>query len=423
MLKISTLEEFNKKRKRKRDASLCLAVQKIIDAVICRGDEALREFSLEYDNVALDTFRMPLSEIRESHSLSPELKQALEKSAGRLEAFARFQLSEFLPFSFRETETAQGVFAGEHILPVRRAGIYVPGGRFPLFSSLLMGVVPARVAGVEEIAVFTPPGSDGKPHPIILSTAALLGIDEVYALGGAHAIAAMAYGTESVAKVDMIAGPGNAWVTEAKRQVFGDVGVDLVAGPSEILVVADDTCDASLVAADLFAQAEHDTQAVPLLTVYDEKVRKKVIKETIALLKTFPETETARLSFEENSICFLAESIDEASSIANVLAPEHLQLHVKDPSLYKGILKNYGSLFAGKGAAEVLGDYVSGLNHTLPTGGTARFLNGLNVWTFLKRQTTLRTEKSCDVSLYQEARIMAEGEGLVGHGHSAIKRK
>ncbi|HOO60637.1 MAG TPA: histidinol dehydrogenase [Candidatus Mcinerneyibacteriales bacterium] len=422
MIKKMNVTEFLQKRKADRQESIRRDVEEIIKGVIRGGDEALRDYSLKFDLTEIHDFRVAREVMEKVPSLPEKLKRSLLESYARLEDFARFQLGEARPFSFREKETAPGLRAGERIVPVRRAGVYVPGGRFPLFSSLLMGVAPARVAGVKEIALFTPPGKDGKPHPVILAAAALLGIEEVYALGGAQAIAAMAYGTESIPKVDIIAGPGNSWVTEAKRQVFGDVGIDLVAGPSEILVIADDSCDPALVAADLYAQAEHDTHAMPLLAVFGEEARERILKEVQVLLDTIPDAETARISFTEKSACFLVSTFEEAATLADSLAPEHLQLHVEEPGRYLDVLSNYGSLFAGAKSAEVLGDYVSGLNHTLPTGGTARFQNGLNVWTFLKRQTVLQADERCDSRIYAAAQIMAEAEGLKGHARSADSR-
>jgi len=422
MFTVTTLQEFSRKRKTTRQESIRRDVEEIIRDVIRRGDDALRGYSLKFDHAEIQDFRVSEKDFRQAPPLSGDLKRILAESYARLEEFARFQLGETAPLTFREKETAPGLRAGERIVPVRRAGIYVPGGRFPLVSSLLMGVAPARAAGVSEIALFTPPGRDGKPHPVILAAAALLDLKEVYALGGAQAVAAMAYGTESIPGVDLIAGPGNAWVTEAKRQVFGDVGIDLVAGPSEILVIADEACDPALVAADLYAQAEHDTRAMPLLAVFREETREKILGEVQKLLETMPDDGTARTAFAEKSACFLVSAVEEATVLADSLAPEHLQLHVADPGRYQDVLSNYGTLFTGAKSAEVLGDYVSGLNHTLPTGGTARFQNGLNVWTFLKRQTVLRADEACDPSLYDAARTMAEAEGLAGHALSAERR-
>ena len=422
MFKIMTEQEFSLKRKKERQENIRMDVQEIIKNVVERGDEALRGYSLKFDHVELQGFRVSTEDVRKASPFPEELKTILAESYARLEEFARFQLGEIRPPAFREKETARGLLAGERVVPVRRAGIYVPGGRFPLFSSLLMGVAPARVAGVSEIALFTPPGKNGKPHPVILSAASLMGIEEIYALGGAQAVAAMAYGTESIPKVDLIAGPGNAWVTEAKRQVFGDVGIDLVAGPSEILVIADESCDPVLAAADLYAQAEHDIHAMPILAVFREEIREGILREVETLLETMPDAGTAHASLTGNSVCFLVSTFEEATALADSLAPEHLQLHVTEPARYLAALSNYGSLFAGSESAEVLGDYVSGLNHTLPTGGTARFQNGLNVWTYLKRQTVLRADERCDPGIYAAARVMAEAEGLKGHACSAERR-
>ena len=307
-------------------------------------------------------------------------------------------------------------------MPVERTGVYVPGGRYPLFSSLLMGVIPAKTAGVREIAVFSPPYKDGLPHPSVLAAANLAGVDEVYALGGAQAIAAMAYGTKTIKKVDVIVGPGNRWVTEAKRQIFGTTGIDMTAGPSEILVIADKSCDAELAAAYIYAQAEHDSEAVPVLAAFDRKTVDAVSKKTRELCIRFDKTGTATQSLERNSAGLIFKTRDEAVEFADRMAPEHLQLHVDEPDWYRKRLSHYGSLFCGSGTAEVLGDYVSGLNHTLPTGGTARFTNGMNIWTFLKRETVLRDDGCVDQSLYADACALAEVEGLDGHSHSAKMR-
>jgi histidinol dehydrogenase len=347
------------------------------------------------------------------------LRAALDAAAANLERFARRQRADCRDFRL---DVAPGVTAGQRLLPIERAGIYVPGGRHPLVSSLLMAAVPARVAGVPRIVVCSPPRRDGRVAPAVLAAAAILGLDEVYALGGAQAVAAMAYGGGGVPAVDKIVGPGNLYVTLAKREVFGRVGIDLPAGPSEIAILADASARPGWVAADLLAQAEHDPLAVPLLLTTSRKLAAAVDAQLERDLRRLPTAAAARRSLEDNGAILLAPDLARAVAFLNRLAPEHLELQVADPQRWAGRCTAFGSLFIGALAAEALGDYSSGLNHVLPTAGAARYCGGLSVRDFLRFATTLRVDERGLRRIAPAARALAQAEGLAGHDLSLARR-
>ena len=315
-----------------------------------------------------------------------------------------------------------GVVMGQKVIPIRSVGLYVPGGTAAYPSSVLMNCIPAKIAGCEEIVMVTPPSADGKVNPVILAAAKIAGVDRVFKVGGAQAVAALAYGTESVPKVDKIVGPGNAFVAEAKRQVFGMVAIDMIAGPSEIMVVADGSCDADVVATDLLSQAEHDRLASAVLVTDSEKLAKDVSESLERIIPTLSRCEIARASIDNNGKIIIVEDLEVAIDVANRIAPEHLEICVDNPFDYLGKIKNAGSIFMGKSCPEALGDYFAGPNHTLPTSGTAKFSSPLSVDDFVKKSqftyyTAEALSKICDDVAY-----FAKKEGLTAHAASAVVR-
>jgi histidinol dehydrogenase len=352
--------------------------------------------------------------------MDKDLLVHLKKAADRIESFARKQLESFRSF---EVEIEPGVLTGQKIIPIERVGCYVPGGMYPLVSSVLMSAIPARVAGVKDVALFSPPSKAGKISSSILAAAEIAGVEEVYAIGGAQAVAAMALGTESIKPVCKVVGPGNIYVNAAKKLVYGEVGVDFIAGPTEILIIADECANPSFVAADLIAQAEHDVQARPILLTDSTDLADAVDEEIKKQLISLQTSETACHSLRENGVIILFEKVEEAVEITNRRAPEHCQLCVKNPELYEEQLMNYGSLFVGDLAAETLGDYSSGLNHILPTNGAARYTGGLSVKDFLKFQTYLKVDQKGFEHIAPAAVTMARAEGLHGHEQAIRARE
>jgi histidinol dehydrogenase len=391
-------------------------IENIIRNVRENGDRALLDLTRTYDGVDLNSVETNLCLEKEtSMRIAPELDTAIQEACGRIHKMAELQRSMFQD---REWEIEPGVRAGQKIIPVQKAGIYVPGGRYPLISSLLMGCVPAQVAGVEEIVVCTPPGPEGKLHPALLRAAETAGVDRIFRVGGAQAIAGMAYGTESIPAVDFIAGPGNIYVNIAKKMVCGQVGIDFIAGPTEILVIADAEAEPEWIAADLIAQAEHDENARPVMLTNSPELALKVKAEVLRLLNGRKTKETAAKALKKNGCILLTGSIEKAVTAANQMAPEHLQLNVREPEKWMDKCKNYGTLFLGGYACEVLGDYSSGLNHVLPTNRAARYSGGLSVRNFLKIQTVLKLDEEGFRNISRAALHLAEAEGLDGHAFS-----
>jgi histidinol dehydrogenase len=392
------------------------SVQEIISAVRRQGDQAIREYTSKFDNVALEQFKISASEIERAYDqLDKKQVNSLEFAAENIRRFAVKQKEKLIDFKY---EIRPGVFAGQRVIPIERVGVYTPGGRYPLPSTVLMCCIPAQVAGVKEIVVCSPPTYNGSIHPAILVAADICGVVEIYRIGGVQSIAAMAYGTESIKKVDKIVGPGNQYVTAAKKQVFGTVGIDFIAGPTELLVIADESANPAFIAADLIGQAEHDIHAIPILITTSQHLANRVIQETELQLAHLKTAEVARQSLNNNGTIIIVDSIDEAFKIANKKAPEHLELQLKNPEKYLNRLWNYGSLFIGSYSAEALGDYSSGLNHTLPTNSCARYTGGLSVKDFLKFQTTLRVSEQGLSSIGSQAMHLGEMEGLQGHARS-----
>jgi histidinol dehydrogenase len=372
-------------------------------------------------------------EAQEEMRLSdPQLYSAIELSASHIKRFCLKQREQFSDFEY---EMEKGLITGQRVIPVQSAAAYIPGGRFPLFSSVMMCLLPAFCAGVEEVFLASPPLEDGFPDRKILAAAAITaeiaaGKLRVFAIGGAQAIAALALGTESIPSSDVVVGPGNKYVAAAKRFLFGEVGIDLIAGPSDVLIVSDSSAsediskNAELIAADMIAQAEHDPDARARALVPSMELAEKIAEAVEVQLARLPTAETARSSLEPGGLIIVYGEKKEAIGIANTIAPEHLELHVTDPENWIPKLKNYGSLFQGALSAEVMGDYSAGINHTLPTSGSACFTGGLSVRHFLKTVTTLRcTQDEGFEKTRQAAEVLANAEGLAGHAYSATLRK
>ena len=394
------------------------AVRGIIDMVRNSGDKALFECTERFDGCRLDSLRVTEEEMAEAESLVDEdMKRILRRAAEEIRAYHSRQVR-----TGYMTAEENGVILGQRILPLDRVGIYVPGGRAAYPSTVLMDTIPAKLAGVYGIAMVTPPGRDGKIAPVILVAAAIAGVDEIYKIGGAQAVAALAYGTETIKKVDKIVGPGNAFVAEAKRQVYGRVGIDMVAGPSEILVIADGDAVPRHIAADLLSQAEHDKNASAVLLTDSETLAVSVAKEVEVQLSALPREEIARASWENNGKIIVTDTIADAIAISNELAPEHLELAVRDPFGLLSSVKNAGSVFLGGDCPEALGDYMAGPNHTLPTGGSARFSSALSVDDFVKKmQYTYYTREALSDKADDIVKF-AESEGLSGHARSVSVR-
>ena len=396
------------------------SVNDIIKDVQKNGDDAVKDFTERFDGVNLTSLKVHIDEVKNSLAGLPEDQlSTLKTAAENIKKFAEKQKEQFQDFEF---EIQPGVFTGQKIVPIKRIGVYAPGGSYPLPSTVLMCAIPAQVAGVEEIMLCSPPTTNGSIHPAIMEAADICGIKEIYQVGGVQSIAAMAYGTETIKPVYKIVGPGNKYVTAAKKEVYGVVGIDFIAGPTELLIIADDTANPAYIVADLLAQAEHDTNAIPILLTNSRKLALKVEKETQIQLRKLNTANIASVSLKNNGLIVLVDKIEEAVEIANKKAPEHLELQIKDVNKFVDQLKNYGSLFIGSLSAEVLGDYSSGLNHTLPTNTTARYTGGLGVKDFIKIQTTLRIEKKGLDLIGPVAEKLGQMEGLDGHAKSVGKR-
>lgn len=395
-------------------------VREIIAEVRKDGDSALRRLTALYDKTDFEELRVGEEEMeRAADAVDDGLKEAIACAARNLREFSEAQLGALEAF---RTEVRPGVMAEQRMTPLARAGIYVPGGRHPLISSVIMAAVPARAAGVGEVVVCSPPSYNGSIHPAVLYAARLCGVDEVYRVGGAQAVAAMALGTASIKKVEKIVGPGNAYVTAAKKELFGNVGIDFIAGPTEVVIMADAGANPVYAAADLIAQAEHDIEARPIL-ITDSRVLADAVAEKVEeLLSGLGTAETARKSLEGNGLMILVDNLDEAVGLANMLAPEHLALYLEEPEPVIERLRNFGSLFIGEYSPEALGDYSAGINHILPTNKAARFTGGLNVKDFLKFQTVLRVSPGGIREIGPSAVRLARAEGLEGHALSIALR-
>ncbi len=393
-------------------------VADIIANVRTKGDTALFQYAKQFDKADLDCLEVSADQLDAVvQDLDPDLRTILEESAANIRDFHSRQVRQ----SFIVTEK-DGVVLGQKVTPIDKVGLYIPGGTAAYPSSVLMNAIPAKIAGCGEVVMVSPPTCNGDINPVILAAARIAGVDRVFRTGGAQAVAALAYGTESVPRVDKIVGPGNAYVAEAKRQVFGQVAIDMIAGPSEILVIADGTCQAKFVAADLLSQAEHDKMASAVLVTDSPELAAAVQAEIERQLELLPRREIARASIDSNGKIIVADNLMQAIEIANTIAPEHLELCVDNPFDYLNSIRHAGSIFLGKYCPEALGDYFAGPNHTLPTSGTARFSSPLSVDDFVKKsQFTYYTDSALQAVSAKVARF-ARQEGLDAHARSAEVR-
>lgn len=393
-------------------------VTEIIKTVRAKGDAALLEYSKMFDKVELEALEVTEEEIDKAFSLvEPEFVEILKEAKENIYAFHSRQVRN--SFLINEKD---GVIIGQKVIPIEKVGLYVPGGTAAYPSSVLMNAIPAKIAGCDQIVMVTPPAKDGSVNPAILAAAKVAGVDRIFKVGGAQAVAALAYGTESVPAVDKIVGPGNAFVAEAKKQVFGKVAIDMIAGPSEILVIADAKSDPVCVAADLLSQAEHDKNATAVLVTDSAELAESVSAELEIQIPMLSRAEIARVSIDNNGKIIITESIDEAIFVANGLAPEHLELCLDEPFNYLDKIKNAGSIFMGRYCPEALGDYFAGPNHTLPTSGTARFSSPLSVDDFVKKTQFSYYTKDALEKVAKKVEFFANKEGLGAHAKSAVIR-
>ena len=422
MIPILKLEDLTPEQILNRDIQAEENVSAAVDAVIANvrqnGDAALLEYTEKFDGVELSDLRVSDEEIaRAMMQVSPGLVDTLRAAAANIEAFHRAQVRQDVVLTDRP-----GMVLGQRYTPIEKVGICVPRSPVAFPSTILMNVIPAKIAGVKDIVLVTPPEKDGTVSPAALVAAAIAGVDKIFKVGGAQAVAALAYGTETVPAVDKIVGPGGIFVATAKRKVFGKVGIDMIAGPSEILVLADGTCDPKWVAADLLSQAEHDVMASAVLATDSEPLAKAVQAEVERQLALLPREPIARKSIENNAKILLCRTLDEAISAANRIAPEHLEICTDDPFAILSRIQNAGSIFLGKNAPEALGDYFAGPNHTLPTSGTARFSSPLGVDDFIKKSQFIYYTRDALEQVAQPIAAFAREEGLEGHARSVTVR-
>ncbi|MCR4692759.1 MAG: histidinol dehydrogenase [Firmicutes bacterium] len=421
MIKILKYNEVDNKEIFSRavpDINVEETVSEIILKVKQNGDSALFEYSEKFDNAKLEKLEVTKEEIDEAISaVEPQFIEILKKAAKNIEKFHKSQVRQ----SFIINDE-NGVVMGQKIIPVDRAGLYVPGGTAAYPSTVLMDSIPAKIAGCKEIIMVTPPDKNGKINPVILAAAKIAGVTKIFKVGGAQAIAALAYGTESIPKVDKIVGPGNAFVAEAKKQVFGQVSIDMIAGPSEILIVADGTCNPKYVAADMLSQAEHDRLASAVLITDCETLANGVSLEIEKQIKELTRCDIARASIDNNGKIIVCDNLNLAIDIANEIAPEHLELCVDNPFDYLDAIRHAGSVFMGKNCPEALGDYMAGPNHTLPTSGTAKFSSPLSVDDFIKKTQYTYYTKDALKNIARDVEFFAKKEGLTAHAKSAVIR-
>ena len=394
-------------------------VSDIIANVRRNGDRAVLEYNRKFDKAELRSLRVSEEELEEAFAaVEPEFLTILQQAAENIRAFHSKQVRSSFVIADKP-----GIVLGQKVTPIEKVGVYVPGGTAPLSSTVLMDIIPAKIAGCGKIVMVSPPDKSGKINADVLAAAKIAGADEIYKVGGAQAIAALAYGTESIPKVDKIVGPGNAFVAEAKKQVFGRVAIDMIAGPSEILVIADGRSDPAHVAADLLSQAEHDKLASAVLVTDSEELAQAVAEEIEKQLPLLPREEIARTSIENNGKIIVAETLMQGIAISNEIAPEHLELMVDDPFAYLDAVKHAGSIFLGRNCPESLGDYFAGPNHTLPTSGTARFSSPLSVDDFVKKSQFTYYTPDALAAVADSINYFANKEGLQAHGRSAMIRK
>lgn len=410
------------KKTYQRDAALTHTVMDIIENVQTNGDKALIEYAAKFDHMDIDTVRISPEQVKAAYEqVDEETIETIRFAAGQIRFFAEKQRECLKDLNI--PSRVEGVEIGHRMIPVDRCGCYVPAGRHPLPSSALMGIVTAKAAGVQEVCACSPAYAGyGTIHPAVLVAMDIAGADEIYCMGGAQAVAAFAYGTQSIKKVDLIVGPGNKFVTEAKRQVLGDVGIDSLAGPSEVLIVADHTADPEFLAIDLLAQAEHDPNSKAILVCTDRATIDETMKEMDRLITTLNTEDVCRQSWKDNGAIYLADSMQEAIDLADEIAPEHLEIETDNEREVAQQMRHYGSLFVGHYAPVAFGDFVSGPNHTLPTMGTARYSNGVWVGTFIKTPFHQFVNKQGCLNLAQPTMNFANIEGLPAHRDSVRLR-
>ena len=393
-------------------------VADIIADVRKNGDAALKAYSEKFDGAKLDSLEVSAEEIDAAFAaLEPEFVAIIEEAAENIREFHRHQVRTGFAITPRD-----GVVLGQRVIPLERVGLYVPGGTASYPSSVLMNCIPAKLAGCDEIVMVTPPSKDGSIKPAILVAAKIAGVDRIFKVGGAQAVAALAYSTETIPQVDKIVGPGNVFVAEAKRQVFGTVAIDMIAGPSEILVIADGTCNPKYVAADMLSQAEHDKNASAVLVTDSIDLAKAVSAELEVQIPQLSRAEIARVSVDNNGKIIVVDDLNKAIEMSNAIAPEHLEVCVDRPFDLLPLIRNAGSVFLGKNCPEALGDYFAGPNHTLPTSGTARFSSPLSVDDFVKKSSFMSYSQQALEAVYEKIDAFAQKEGLQAHGKSVTVR-
>lgn len=406
-------------RKAETDEEVIEIVRRILRDVEREGDDALFKYTRKFDGFELDESNIHVArqEIAAAYDAVPkELLKTLERSAANINAFHTMQKRQDYEWGL------DGAITGRLVIPMRRAGVYVPGGKAAYPSSVLMNIIPARIAGVEQIIMVTPPGKTGRIEPLTLVAADMAGADLILKIGGAQAVAALAYGTKSVPQVDVITGPGNAYVAAAKREVYGMVGIDMIAGPSEVLIIADESANAAYAAADFLSQAEHDEQAASILITPSREFAENAMAEIERQLALLPRREIAEKSVSDFGTIIVTKTLEDAFDIANEIAPEHLEILTEDPRNYLGLVRNAGAVFLGAHSPEPLGDYFAGPNHVLPTSGTARFSSALSVDNFVKTTNYVYYDEKALRSCYDDIARFAQAEGLDAHGRSATIR-
>ena len=423
MIKLYNFDELKPEEILNRDIRAEKNVEDVVDGIIAdvraRGDEALKDYALKFDGAVIESLQVTQEEIDEAFAgMDPYFLETLRQAAANIEAFHRQQVHKNFVVNDKP-----GIVLGQKYTPIEKAGVYVPGGTAAYPSSVLMNVLPAKVAGVKEIIMVTPPGRDGSvSYPLALVAADLAGVDKIYKVGGAQAVAALAFGTESIPRVDKITGPGNIFVANAKREIFGHVGIDMVAGPSEVLVIADDSANPRYVAADLLSQAEHDPLAAAILVTDSETLAAAVQAEIARQTALLPRRDVIEKSLTAYGTIVVAPTLPDCADIANQIAPEHMELSVADPYGLLPLIENAGAIFLGHYSPEPLGDYLAGPNHVLPTSGTARFFSPLSVDDFVKKSSLICCSRAELERVSEQVMLLARQEGLDAHANAVAIR-
>ena len=422
MIKLYNFDELKPEEILNRDIRAEKNVEDVVDGIIAdvraRGDEALKDYALKFDGAVIENLQVTQEEIDEAFAgMDPYFLETLRQAAANIENFHRQQVHKNFVVNDKP-----GIVLGQKYTPIEKAGVYVPGGTAAYPSTVLMDVIPAKVAGVAEIVMTTPAGKDGKVNPVILAAAATAGVTKIFKTGGAQAVAALAYGTQSIPAVDKIVGPGNIYVATAKRKVFGKVGIDMIAGPSEILVLADETANPRYVAADLLSQAEHDEMASAILVTTSKELADKVQVEIEDFVQKLSRKAILKKSLENYGYILIAENLDEAIAAANEIASEHLEIVTKDPFQVMTKIRNAGAIFIGENSSEPLGDYFAGPNHILPTNGTAKFFSPLSVDDFMKKSSIVYYSREALEAVHEDIETFAKAERLTAHANSIAVR-